>query len=63
MLDDGPALFAMGSSLLDKYGPEHLEWIETENAKYQGVKMQTWEIVEKVAQLAPHLSYEVDDSR
>lgn len=58
MKDDGPALFNMGAALLDKYGPDHLNWIETENAKFRGVKMQTWEIVNKVKELAPHLSFD-----
>lgn len=56
MTDDGPALFRMGAQLINKYGPDHLEWIETENLKYQGQKMQTWEIVNKVAALRPDLT-------
>lgn len=53
--DDGPIGFAFGQELIRRYGPHHLEWIEKENLKYKGVKMEDWEIVEKVAELAPHL--------
>ena len=54
-IDDGPVYYAIGEYLTEKYGPDHLQWIETENAKYRGVKMQTWDIVKKVEEIAPYL--------
>lgn len=54
-VDDGPTLYAFGNYLCDKYGPNHINRIEIENESYRGVKMQEWEIVEKAAEIAPHL--------
>ena len=53
--DDGADYYRIGEHLIAKYGKNHLKWIEEENKKYSGQKMQEWEIVDKVADLAPHL--------
>jgi hypothetical protein len=55
-LDDGPTLFAFGNYLCDKYGPNHIARIEIENEAQRGKKMEVWEIVAKVQEIAPHLA-------
>lgn len=47
--------FAFGTYLISKYGTNILDWIDTENEKYRGVKIKEWEIVDKVAEMRPDL--------
>lgn len=49
---------AMGEELKRRHGDNILNTILLNNEKYRGQQMQTWEIVEKVAKLAPHLVHD-----
>lgn len=40
--------YAFGEELKRRYGENHLTWIEHENEKHRGEKMQDWEIVARV---------------
>ena len=48
---DGVVGHAFAEELKRRYGENHLEWIEKENLKYHGVKMEDWEIVSRVEKL------------
>lgn len=50
-LSDGNIGHAFGEELKRRYGEEHLNWIETENLKYRGQKMEVWQIVEATEKL------------
>jgi len=50
-LSDGVIGKRFADELVKQYGPDHLEWIEQENLKYRGQKMEVWEIVERVEKL------------
>lgn len=54
-IDDGPVYAAMAIHLEEKYGPDIIEWIEDQNLKMKGQKMQEWAIVDYAARIAPHL--------
>lgn len=56
--DDGVVGHAFGEELIKRYGKRHLVWIEEENAKYRGVKIENWQIIEKVKELRPDLEKE-----
>jgi len=45
---DGAIGYAFGEELKRRYGAEHLDWIEKENRKYHGKKMEDYEIVARV---------------
>lgn len=49
--DDGVVGHAFGEELKRRYGQGHLEWIEEENARMRGKKMENHEIVERVEKL------------
>lgn len=53
--DGGLTSIKFSERLKEKYGEDIIDWIETENEKYRGQKMEVWEIVDKVAQLRPDL--------
>lgn len=50
-LDDGVVGHAFGEELKRRYGPDHLNWIEEENLKYRGMKLETHKIVEEIEKL------------
>lgn len=52
---DGVVGYGLANYLIHKYGSDHLEWIERENEKYRGKKIEEWELVEMVAKLRPYL--------
>ena len=49
--DDGVVGHAFGEELKRRHGKDHLEWIEEENLKYRGKKLETHKIVEKIEEL------------
>lgn len=49
--DDGVVGHAFGEELKRRYGRDHLDWIEEENLKYKGIKLETHKIVEEVERL------------
>lgn len=49
--DDGVVGHAFGEELKRRHGPDIIEWINAENEKYRGQKMEVWEIVAKAAEL------------
>lgn len=53
--DDGPVGHAFGEELKRRYHKGILEWIESTNQAFKGQKMETWDIVERTAQLRPDL--------
>lgn len=53
--DDGVVGHAFGEELIKRYGKRHLLWIEEENLKFRGVKIDDEQCVDKVAQLRPDL--------
>lgn len=53
--DDGIVGHAFGEELKRRWGEDVIEWIEQENLKYRGQKLETWQIVDKVARLRPDL--------
>lgn len=56
-LDDGVVGHAFGEELKRRYGANHIKWIEEENLKHRGKKIETWEVVDIVAKLRPDLVY------
>lgn len=52
---DGPTGLGLSETLKARYGKDILQWIETENEKYRGKKIEEWELVEMVAKLCPSL--------
>ncbi len=50
-LSDGVIGKRFADALIEQYGPDHLDWIEQENLKYRGQKMEVWEIVERAEKL------------
>ena len=50
-LSDGVIGKRFADELVKQYGPDHLDWIEKENLKYRGQKMEVWEIVEMAENL------------
>ena len=54
-LDDGPTGHAFGEELKRRHHHNIIEWIEKTNECFRGKKMETWEIVDKVANLRPDL--------
>jgi len=44
-LSDGVIGKRFADELIKQYGADHLDWIEQENLKYRGQKMEEWEIV------------------
>ncbi len=48
---DGPTNEAFKQELIRRHGNGVIDWIETENLKYRGQKMEVWEIVERVEKL------------
>ena len=50
-LSDGNIGHAFGEELKRRHGKNHLNWIETENLKYRGQKMEVWQIVEATEKL------------
>ncbi len=50
-LSDGIVGHTFGEELKRRHGADVLDWIETENEKYRGQKMEVWEIVERVEKL------------
>lgn len=55
--DDGLVGFRFGEELKRRYHECIIDWIEKTNEAFRGQKMETWEIVEKVAKLRPDLVY------
>ena len=55
---DGVIGHGLGEELKRRHGDNHLEWIEMENEKYRGKKIEEWELVEMVARLRPDLATE-----
>lgn len=55
-VDDGAVGHAFGEELKRRYGPGHLEWIEQENLKHAGEKLDDQACVRLAAQI---LGYEV----
>lgn len=53
--DDGIVGHAFGEELKRRWGDDVIDWIETENLKYRGQKLETHEIVQRVAELRPDL--------
>jgi len=56
-LSDGPVGHAFGKELERRYGKGHLQWIDEENERHRGEKMETWQLVELVRKLRPDLVY------
>jgi len=54
-LSDGVIGVNFARELQKRHGEDILFWIEAENLKYRGVKMEVWEHVDKVAKLRPDL--------
>lgn len=54
-LNDGVIGTRFGKELKRRHGEHILDWIETENEKHRGEKMEVWEIVNRVEQLRPDL--------
>lgn len=52
---DGVVGYGLANYLIHKYGSDHLEWIEQENEKHRGKKIEEFELVEMVAKLRPDL--------
>jgi len=52
---DGVVGHGLALYFMQKYGQKHLGWIEKENEKYRGQKIEEWELVEIVALLRPDL--------
>jgi len=50
-IDDGVIGHNFGVELKRRYGDKHLNWIEKENNKYRGIKLENQEIVERVEKL------------
>ena len=50
--------YRFGEEMKRRYGAKHLEWIEKENEKYRGKKIEEWELVEFIARLRPDLVME-----
>lgn len=50
-INDGTIGTAFGEELKRRHGEQHLDWIEKENARHRGEKMENWEIVERVEKL------------
>lgn len=57
-LSDGRVGYGLGETLKIRWGNNHLDWIEFENEKYRGKKIEEWELVEMVAKLAPELVHD-----
>jgi hypothetical protein len=47
--------YRFGEEMKRRYGAKHLEWIEKENEKHRGKKIEEWELVEFIARLRPDL--------
>lgn len=56
-LSDGVVGTRFAIELQKRHGKDILDWIETENLKYRGIKMEKHEHVDKVAKLRPDLVY------
>ena len=52
---DGPTNDAFRQELQRRWGDDIANWINTENEKYRGEKMEEWQIVHRVATLRPDL--------
>jgi hypothetical protein len=50
-LSDGSIGFAFGEELKKRHGEDHLKWIEKENLKHRGEKLEDWLIVERVGKM------------
>lgn len=50
-LSDGIVGHNFGEELKRRHGDKILDWIQSENEKYRGQKMEVWEIVERVTEL------------
>lgn len=55
---DGPTNEAFKKELERRHGKGIAEWIQQENEKYRGQKMEEWEIIHRVATLRPDLVYD-----
>lgn len=53
--DGGLTSYRFAEVLKQKYGEQHIEWIEKTNEAFRGQKMETWEIVSRVEELRPDL--------
>lgn len=53
--DDAITLKKLGEALQYRYGSEVLEWIDAENQRHRGKRMEEWMIVDFVARLRPDL--------
>jgi hypothetical protein len=56
-LSDGMVGIKFAQELQKRHGKDILGWIETENLKHKGIKMEAWEHVDKVQKLRPDLVY------
>lgn len=54
-LSDGMVGLKFAQELQRRHGDDILEWIETENLKYRGQKLEVSECVDKLSQLRPDL--------
>lgn len=53
--DGGLTSYKFAERLKQKYGEDHLLWIEQENQRWVGKKMETWALVDYVAKVRPDL--------
>jgi hypothetical protein len=57
-LSDGTVGTRFGIELQRRYGKSHLDWLEKENEKHRGEKLEEWLLVELTAKLRPDLVHE-----
>lgn len=55
--EDGVIGHSFGEELKRRYGEKHLDWIEKENNKWRGVKLEDYIIVERVEKLLEENSW------
>ncbi len=53
--DGGLTSFKFAEVLRMRFGEDTILWIEQENQRYKGSKLETWQCVDYVAKIAPHL--------
>jgi len=58
--DDAVTLKKMGEALQMRYGDDVLDYIEHENQRFRGMKMEEWMLVDLAAKLRPDLVEEIE---
>lgn len=53
--DGGITSFKFAERLKERYGEDIILWIEIENEKYRGLKMETWALVDYLSRISPEL--------